>query len=83
MTSNTTFEEVRLPRSWPEYVKSAVLHAISLAHLAITYARAKGFKSRSLVVRLRAGLERARHETSQLIEELRIKDARMALPEAH
>ena len=82
VTWNTTSKEARLPRSWPGYVKSAMLQAISLAQLAITYARARGSKSRSVVVRLGAELERACHEVSQLIEELRIKDTRMTLLES-
>jgi len=32
-------EAVSLPKAWPSRAKSAVLHVISLAHFAITYAR--------------------------------------------
>ena len=40
MLSNFSSSSISLPRCWPKNVKSAVLHVISLAYFAITYARA-------------------------------------------
>jgi len=30
---------IRLPRQWPEHIKSGVLHAISLANVVLVFAR--------------------------------------------
>jgi hypothetical protein len=63
---------IRLPKQWSKHVKSGVLHAISLASFAISYARGRTTGRR----RLRARLERATTEISLLREELSIKDDR-------
>jgi len=60
-----------LPRGWSKHVKSGLLHAISLAAMALTVAR-----SRYARWRLQAELERAKGEIALLKEELAIKDAR-------
>jgi len=39
MPGRTPKPEFRLPRHWPRRVRSAVIHAISLAHFALTCAR--------------------------------------------
>ena len=67
-----------LPRAWRANVKSAVLHAISLAHLAIAHAR--GWVADSINPRLRqaAEIDELKAEVAMLKEELRIKDDRMA-----
>jgi transposase InsO family protein len=72
-----------LPRNWPRHVRSAVLHVVSLARYVLTEVR--GWAANSLNTRLRpaAQLERARQEIALLREELRIKDARMALIPPH
>lgn len=62
---------VALPRSWPEHVKSGLLHAISLAAMALTVAR-----SRHTPSRLQTELDRADNEIAVLREELAIKDTR-------
>ena len=62
----------RLPNQWPDHVKSGVLHAISLASVALSYAHGRATGRR----RLRAELERARTEIALLREELAIKDER-------
>jgi len=70
-----------LPKGWPAFVRSALLQAISLAHLAIVHARGWAANSLNTRVRLAACLERARAEIAMLREEIRIKDARMrAIP---
>ena len=60
-----------LPRGWSKHVKSGLLHAISLAALALTVARSRYARSR-----LQGELERAKGEIALLKEELAIKDAR-------
>ena len=69
---------IPLPKGWQGCVKSAVLHAIALAHYAIVYARAWAADSINARVRLAAENDRLREEGALLREELRIKDARCA-----
>jgi hypothetical protein len=63
---------IRLPGQWPKRVKSGILHAISLASVALTHARGRVAGRR----RLRAELEQADSEVALLREELSIKDGR-------
>ena len=58
--------QIRLPRQWPEHVKSGILHAISLASVALTFARGRATSRR----RLQVDLEQAKAEISLLREEL-------------
>jgi transposase InsO family protein len=76
----TKQEEPRipLPKGWQGCVKSAVLHAIALAHYAIVYARAWAADSINARVRLAAENDRLHEECALLREELRLKDARTA-----
>ena len=67
-----------LPKSWSRRVRSAVLHAISLARFAVTHSCAHAAGSRKTRFRQQAEIDRLRQEVALLIEELRIKDARMA-----
>jgi hypothetical protein len=60
-----------LPRGWSKHVKSALLHAISLASMVLTATR-----SRLAGSQLERELERANAEIALLKEELAIKDAR-------
>ncbi len=69
---------IHLPKGWQEYVKSAVLHTIALAHHAIVYARAWAADSINARVRLVAENDRLHEECALLREEIRIKDTRMA-----
>jgi putative transposase len=69
---------IPLPKGWQGCVKSAVLHAIALAHYAIVYARAWAADSINARVRLAADNDRLHEECALLREELRIKDARTA-----
>ena len=62
---------VPLPRGWSKQVKSSLLHAISLAAMALTVVR-----SRRTRTRLQTELDRADTEIALLKEELAIKDAR-------
>ncbi len=83
MVSNFSSSSVSLPRSWPKHVRSAVLHVISLAHYAMTYARGWAANSLNARVRLQAKLSAALNEIAKLREELRIKDVRMARIDPH
>jgi putative transposase len=60
-----------LPRGWPNHIKSSLLHAISLAAMALTVARSRCTRNY-----LQAELDRANNEIALLKEELAIKDAR-------
>jgi transposase InsO family protein len=69
---------IQLPRGWQGCVKSAVLHAIALAHYSIVYARAWAADSINARVRLAAENDRLHEECSMLCEEIRLKDTRIA-----
>ncbi len=60
-----------LPRGWSKHIKTGLLHAISLATVALTIARSRHTRSRFLTE-----LDRANGEIALLKEELVIKDAR-------
>jgi transposase InsO family protein len=62
---------VPLPKGWSRHVKSSLLHAISLASMALTVAYARRSRSER-----QTELDRARGEIALLKEELAIKDAR-------
>ena len=72
-----------LPKNWPHGVKTAVLHVISLAHAAIVHARGILVSSPEARTRRLSDLDGLAEEISLLEEELRIKDARLALIDAH
>jgi transposase InsO family protein len=63
-----------LPKGWSKHVKSGLLHAISLAAVALTVARSRIVSRRRCDVQLE--LDRANTEIALLKEELAIKDAR-------
>jgi transposase InsO family protein len=67
---------VALPARWPKSVRSAVVHAMSLAAATLTATRGWAADHVSSRVRLRAELERLRQEVSLLQEEMRLKDCR-------
>ena len=69
---------IPLPKGWQSCVKSAVLHAIALAHYAIVYARAWAADSINARVRLSSENDRLHEECALLREELRLKDHRIA-----
>ena len=64
---------LRLPKGWTRRVRSAAVHAIALARLALTTARGQVESVRSGSGRI----ERLTEEILLLKEEMRIKDARM------
>ena len=65
-----------LPRGWTKRTRSSVLHAVSVAFIALTRAWASAATGRNPKTRLRAELDRAETEIALLREELAIKDAR-------
>ena len=68
-------QPIPLPRGWPEFVRSGVLHAISIGATAMTAAWARATRGRS-AHRLQADIDRLRAEVAHLEEELAIKDSR-------
>ena len=62
-----------LPRNWPQNVKTAVLHIISLAHVAVVHARGVLVNSPNARTRRAGDLEGSLDEISLLEEELRVK----------
>jgi putative transposase len=77
------FRPLPLPGSWPRRVRSAAVHAISVADLAFTRTFSWAADSLNPRLRLQAELERLRREISLLYEEIRIKDLRMEQIEPH
>jgi hypothetical protein len=69
--------QISLPRHWPRRVRSAVVHAVSMANLAFTVTRAHAENQFSARVRRQAENDRLRPEIGLLSEELRTKDARL------
>jgi len=66
-----------LPKGWPDQIRSAVIHVISLAHISATFARSVAANSINARIRLKAESSRLRQEIALLMEEARIKDSRM------
>ncbi len=68
---------IRLPKHWPEHVKSGILLAISLASVVLSLARSRATGRR----RLQAELEQANTEIALLREELYINQGRRSIRE--
>ena len=66
-----------LPKGWPRRARSAVIHAISLAHFSLTYTRSWAANSINARIRLKQEADRLRQEIALLRDEIRIKDDRM------
>ncbi len=74
-----TVPPLPLPKHWPRRVRSAAVHAITLARLALTTARGQANSADH-------GSGRIARLTEEILlnkEEMRIKDARMAGIPAH
>lgn len=69
--------DLRVPNAWPRYVRSALVHAVSMANVAFTATRAHAANHFNARIRYQAENERLEREVALLREELRIKDARM------
>jgi transposase InsO family protein len=74
-----SLQPTHLPQHWSSHVKSGILHAISLASVALSYARGRATGER----RLQAELDRAQDEIAMLREELGIKDVRWQRSRPH
>ena len=68
-----------LPKGWPATIRSSMLHVISLARFAAVYTQSWAVNCSNQRVRLQAELDMTREQVALLEEEIRIKDARMAL----
>jgi len=77
MAGSTPPSRIPLPKGWPKRVKSAVIHAISLAHFSLTSTHSWAANSRNARIRLKTENDRLRQELALLREEMRIKDSRM------
>lgn len=78
MSNLRPFQGIPLPKDWPQHIKLAVIHSVSLAHRAITYSRSFAIDSSIARVRIAGELDRVQNEIALIREELRIKDGRMA-----
>ena len=72
MLTNPQPPRIHLPKGWQDCVKSAVLHAIALAHYAIVYTRARAADSINARVRLSAENDRLQEERALLRSASRI-----------
>ncbi len=70
---------IALPKSWAKHVRTAMLHVVSLAQYATAYTRSRAADSTSGRLRMKSENDRSQQEVVLLREEMRIKDARMAL----
>jgi len=81
MDSDST--RLPLPKSWPQSVRTAIVHVISLARVAIMHTRGLALNSPDIRTRREGDLQGALDEIALLDEELRIKDGRMAMIDPH
>ena len=63
---------IPLPRGWAKVVRSGVLHAISVASVAMTHAWSQASSSRSSRTRERADADRLRTEVGQQLYALAV-----------
>ena len=83
MVTTKQSDRFPLPRHWSRQVRSAIVHAVSMANVAFTIARSRAEHQFDARVRLQAENDRLHRELSVLREEARIKDARMECLPAH
>lgn len=83
MADRTTPAGFPLPKNWPRRVRSAIVHAVSMANAAMLVVRGRAEHHFDARVRLQAEVDHLRREVGLLHEELRIKDARMERVAAH
>ena len=78
MTPRSTKPAIPLPRGWRNVTRAGVLHAISVAAMAMTSAWSKASAGRSARQRALAEVARLGTEVALLTEELDLKDSRLA-----
>ena len=78
MPPRPSLSALPLPRGWSKIVRTGVLHAVSVAAMAMTSAWSKASSGRSSLQRALAEVDRLRSEIALLTEELELKDARWA-----
>ena len=71
-------QTIALPKDWPRYTRSAVVHVIGLAQYVIAYTRGWAANNPNERIRWKARAERAEASQAQDREIERIKDTRMA-----
>ena len=77
MTVRRCKADLPLPRAWRDVTRTGVLHAISVAAMAMTSAWSKASAGRSSWQRALAEVDRLGTEVALLKEELELKDARL------
>jgi len=75
--SRSSSQTIPLPKGWSRRVRSAIVHAISIANVVFTATRARAANAPDGQIPLQAELDQRDRKISLLREELRIKDARM------
>ncbi len=65
---------LHLPRQWNTRIRSAVIHVVSLAHLALTAARAQAIERHQARTHRFCEPDRLRQELNLLREEIRLKE---------
>ncbi len=78
MTARKCEADLPLPRGWRKVTRTGVLHAISVAAMAMTSVWSKASAGRSSRQRALAEVDRLRTEVALLTEELDLKDSRLA-----
>jgi len=56
-----------MPKGWPNFIRSAAIHVISLAHFSVTFARSVAANSINARIRLNTDNSRLRQEIALLI----------------
>ena len=77
MSSEPKHRTVPLPEGWPRQVRSAIIHAVSMARTAFVARQTCAEHHADARFRLQSDIDALRREVALLNEELRIKDARM------
>ncbi len=80
---DSDFARFPFSNDWTQSIKTAVLHFIALAHVAIVHARGLTVNSPDARTRWAGDLQGSLDEISLLEEELRVKDGRMAMIDPH